>query len=190
VCIDAGGHHAESVYTYTKGKQKKGRRVYAVRGYSQSWRPVISKPSMNNSHRVKVFYVGTDTAKDTIFSRLRITDPGAGYCHFPAHYPDEYFTGLTSEKLVKRYQKGRTVKQYIKKTSSARNEPLDLRVYNLAALKILNPNWQALKLREVAKARKNPPPDKSAPVHTATEKPPTPPKKSKRGRGGFVNRWR
>lgn len=189
VCVDAGGHHAESVYIYTKTKQKQGRRFYAIRGYSQSWRPVISKSSNNNSHRVKMFFIGTDTAKDTIFSRLKLTEEGAGYCHFPAHYPESYFTGLTSEKLVKRYHKGKSTKQYVKKTSSARNEPLDLRVYNLAALKILNPNWKAIKLLKEKQAQKKAPPQTQPMPHTATEKPPAKKTRSRRGQG-FVNRWR
>jgi len=189
-CIDAGGHHADAVYTYCKNKQRKGRRVYPVRGFSQSWRPIIGKPSKNNSHHVKMFFIGTDTAKDTIFSRLKVEQPGDSYCHFPAHYPEEYFTGLTSEKLVKRYHKGRTTKQYIKKTASARNEPLDLRVYNLAALKILNPKFEKLKLRLEKMTEKNPPPPSAKPPHNATE---TPAKKKPANRlrkGGFVNRWR
>ncbi len=190
ITVDAGGHHAESVYLFCKKKQRQGRRVYPVRGYSVSGRPVIGKPSNNNSHKVKMFYVGTDTAKDTIFSRLKIEHPGAGFCHFPADYPESYFTGLVSEKLVKRYQRGRSTKQYVKKTASARNEPLDLRVYNMAALKILNPTFAKLHLRLEKLTEKKPPPDSEDPPHNATQAPPRPAaKRSKRG-GGFVQRWR
>mgnify|MGYP001271936880 CR=1 FL=1 len=187
-CIDAGGHHAESVYLYTKSKQVQGRRVYAVRGYSHSWRPVVGKPSNNNSHRVKVFYVGTDTAKDTIFSRLKIDEEGAGYCHFSANLPDEYFKGLTSEKLVKRYAKGRTVKQYIKKTQSTRNEPLDCRVYGFAALKIIKPNMPKVKLRFDKLTEKKPPPEHDDSPHNTTKGTSRTTKRGRRG-SGFVNRW-
>lgn len=192
VCIDAGGHHAESVYLFCKKKQRASRRVYWVRGYSQSWRPVISKMSNNNSHKAKGFFVGTDTAKDSIFSWLKVEEEGAGYCHFPAHYPDEYFTGLVSEKLVKRYSKGRSTKQYIKKTASIRNEPLDLRVYNLAAIKILKPNYERLKLRRDKLGEKNTPPPEDNPPHTAPVKPASASRTGKRRKkqSGFVNRWR
>lgn len=194
VCVDAGGHHADAVYTYTKLKQKQGRRFFAVRGSSTSGKPIISKPSNNNAQRVKLFFIGTDTAKDTIFSRLKLTEDGAGYCHFPAHYPEHYFTGLVSEKLVKRYTKGRTTKAYVKKTASARNEPLDLRVYNLAALKILNPNWKAVKLLkeknlEKKQAEKKPPPHSANVPHTTKEKQPASKARSRKNQG-FVNRWR
>jgi phage terminase large subunit GpA-like protein len=189
-CIDAGGHHAESVYKFCKTMQRQGRRVYAIRGASQSWRPVISKMSNNNSHKVKMFIVGTDTAKDTIFSRLKSAEPGAGYCHFPAHIPDHYFTGLTSEKLVKRYHKGRTTKQYIKKTQSARNEPLDLFVYSLAALKTLTINWNALKLRLDKQTPKNTPPTSTPSPHTDDHEPTQSSIwRTRRGRGN-VSRWR
>lgn len=190
ICIDAGGHHSESVYVYCKKKQRMKRRVYWVRGYSSAWRPIIGKPSNNNSHRVKGFFVGTDTAKDSIFSRLKIEEVGAGYCHFPAHYPEEYFKGLTSETKAKHYHKGRTTISYRKKTQAARNEPLDLRVYNLAALKILNPAYDKWKLRLDKLTEKNPPPQSPETPHTTTKE--TPRHKQPRGRkgGSFVNRWR
>lgn len=188
-CIDAGGHHAEDVYTYCKKKQNQRRRVYWVRGYSQPWRPVIGKP-FKDPKRGKGFYVGTDTAKDSIFSRLKIEEAGAGYCHFPAHYPDEYFDGLTSEKKVKRYAKGRTTVQYMKKTASARNEPLDLRVYNLAAIKILKPAYAKLKLRMDKLTEKNPPPDLDNPPHNAPKDTSHHSPRRKRRGAGFVNRWR
>lgn len=188
-CIDAGGHHSESVYNYCRKKQAKQRRVYWVRGYSQAWRPVVGKPIKDN-RRGKGFYVGTDTAKDSIFSRLKIEEPGAGYCHFPAHYPEEYFAGLTSEKKVKKWSKGRTTVTYVKNTASVRNEPLDLRVYNLAAIKILKPAYDKLKLRLDKLTTKNPPPDlPEAPHNTPKETPPSQPKRKARGKG-FVNRWK
>jgi len=190
-CIDSGGHHAESVYVYCKKKQRAQRRVYWVRGSSQAWRPIIGKPSKNNSHKVKGFMVGTDTAKDSIFSWLRLDNPGAGYCHFPVHYPDEYFTGITAEKKVKRYSKGRTTTQYVKVSASARNEPLDLRVYNLAARKILNPVYEKLKLRLDALTQKKAPPESpKASDNAPKDTPPPAPKRKGRGNGSFVNRWR
>jgi phage terminase large subunit GpA-like protein len=35
-----------------------------------------------------------DTIKDAIYSRLRSSDPGPGYCHFPFSYELEYFKQL------------------------------------------------------------------------------------------------
>jgi phage terminase large subunit GpA-like protein len=197
VCIDSGGHHTEQVYIFCKDKQKKGKRVYAIKGSSTSGKPVIATKSKNNSHNCILFTIGTDTAKDTIFAWLKVKEPGAGYCHFPASYPDEYFDGLVSEKLVKRYVKGRTTKLYVKKNANIRNEPLDLRVYNLAALKILKPNFEkvALRLKSKVEALKKSADESPLPKsEKASHAEPTPAKSKPKRRGkknnGFVNRWR
>ncbi len=198
-CIDSGGHHTEEVYLYCKNKYSRGKKVYPVKGISQPGRPIIGKVSRNNVHKVRMFPVGTDTAKDTIFSRLKITDAGAGYCHFPAHYEDEYFLQLTSEKVVTRYNKGRTTKQYVKKSASRRNEALDCRVYATAALKILNPQFNRLKqrLRAVSNTRisqkieeqETAPPTDNKTIDNSIKPVVKKPAKS-RNKGGFVNSWR
>ena len=59
------------------------------------------------------------------------------------HYPAEYFKQLTSEKLVRSQKNGVMRREYVK--IRLRNEALDCRVYALAALQILNPNFYALK---------------------------------------------
>ena len=88
---------------------------------------------MNNQLRVRLFTVGTDTAKDRIFARLKIPAHGPGYIHLPDFIDEEYLAQLTAEKAVRRYKRGRgTVREYIKTRS--RNEALDLEVYALAAL--------------------------------------------------------
>ena len=140
-CIDSGGHHTQSVYAYCKKRQPK--RVFAIKGSSISGKALVSRPSISNRMRVKLFSIGTDTAKELIYSRLKITQPGAGYCHFPARYDEVYFKQLTAEKLVTRYHKGFPVRKW-EKSSGRRNEALDCRVYGLAALHIINPNLEML----------------------------------------------
>ena len=44
---------------------------------------------------LKLYPVGTDTAKTVIYGRLKVEEPGPGYCHFSDHYPDDYFNQLT-----------------------------------------------------------------------------------------------
>ena len=66
------------------------------------------------------------------------------YCHFPlneeAGYNEDYFIGLTSERQVIRWRKGRSVIVWeVKDRAHKRNEPLDLRNYATAALEIVNP---------------------------------------------------
>ena len=88
-----------------------------------------------------------DAGKALLYQRLRHQNPqkkGPNYCHFPlneeAGYSDEYFIGLTSERQVIRWRKGRSVIVWeIKDRAHKRNEPLDLRNYATAALEIVNP---------------------------------------------------
>ena len=78
-----------------------------------------------------------------MYQRLKVTQPGANYCHFPqgeaAGYDYNYFRGLTAEKMVVRYRKGRAVMAWELKGDCKRNEPIDLRNYATAALEITNP---------------------------------------------------
>ncbi|PCJ29615.1 MAG: terminase [Rickettsiales bacterium] len=140
-CVDSGGHRTQSVYAYCKKRQL--RRVFAIKGSGVPAKPIISRPTMSNRMRVKLFSVGTDTAKEMIYSRLKITEPGAGYCHFPARYDEQYFKQLTAEKVVTRYHKGFPVRKW-EKPAGRRNEALDCRVYALAALHIINPDLELL----------------------------------------------
>lgn len=135
VAVDSA-FHSEEVYRFCKGRAS--RRFWPVRGGSQRGREVVSRPSINNRYRVKLFILGTDTAKDIIFARLRIKTPGPGYMHLPNWIDDEYLEQLTAEKAVRKYIKGKgTVREYIK--TRERNEALDLEVYCLAALYALGP---------------------------------------------------
>lgn len=133
-CIDSGGHHTQSVYSYVRPRE--GRRIFAIKGTGGEAKPLISRPTMNNIGRVKLFPVGVDTAKETLYSRFKITQPGPGYCHFPEHYDQEYFRQLTAEQQVKRYHKGFLRREWQK--IRPRNEALDCRIYAMAALAILN----------------------------------------------------
>jgi phage terminase large subunit GpA-like protein len=162
-CIDSGGHHTQSVYAYCKKRQL--RRIFAVKGSSIAGKALVSRPSIANRMRVKLFSIGTDTAKELIYSRLKITEPGAGYCHFPAHYDETYFKQLTAEKVVTRYNKGFPVRKW-EKPQGRRNEALDCRVYALAALHIINPNLELLaaKMQEEAEMK-----EEKQKVQTETE---------------------
>lgn len=137
------GFATDMVHVYCK--PKFARRIFAVKGANQSGLPIVSTLSHTGKRRCPYFRLGTDTAKGMIHGWLKIAEVGPGYKHFPKGfgYDDNYFAGLTVEELRKEYHKGRERLVWWK-PQGARNEPLDLRVYNLAALTILNPNWKAL----------------------------------------------
>jgi phage terminase large subunit GpA-like protein len=132
--IDSGGHHTDAVYSFVKTRQR--RNVYAIKGHSEGGTPIWPRsPSKTNKHGVKLFSMGTDTAKDVIFSRLKRITEGPSYMHFPVGTPDEYFAQLTGEKKLGRLVKGRRVFGYVK--VRPRVEGLDLEVYCLGALQSL-----------------------------------------------------
>ena len=56
-----------------------------------------------------------------------------GYCHFPLTYDQRYFEGLTAERVRTKFVRGHAVREWFL-PCGRRNEPLDIRVYSLAAL--------------------------------------------------------
>lgn len=141
-CIDSGGHHTDQVYRFTKERYE--RRVFAIKGKGGAEVPYIRNPTTSNRVKTPLFIIGVDAGKALIYQRLKVGTKGPNYCHFPeneeAGYDELYFRGLTSEKMVIRFRKGRSVIVWeVKDTAHKRNEPLDLRNYATAALEIANP---------------------------------------------------
>lgn len=141
-CIDSGGHHTDQVYRFTKERWE--RRVFAIKGKGGQEVPYLRNPTTNNRVKTPLFIIGVDAGKALIYQRLKHETKGPNYCHFPlneeAGYDEAYFRGLTSEKMVVRFRKGRPVVVWeIKDASYKRNEPLDLRNYATAAVEIANP---------------------------------------------------
>lgn len=144
VAVDSGGHHTHEVYAWCRDNQSRG--VIAIKGSSKHGQSVIGRPSyvdINLRGRVvkkgvKLWSIGTDTAKSTLYSRFMKTPPDApdapcpGYMHFSDELPLEFFEQITAEKLAKRYRKGFEVYEWVKQAAQ-RNEKLDCAVYAYAA---------------------------------------------------------
>jgi phage terminase large subunit GpA-like protein len=133
-CIDSGGHHTQQVYAYAA--KRIHRKVFPIKGSSLSNQPIINRPSYVGKNRNILYAVGTDSAKEVIFTRLKAEEETI---HFPAHVDEEYFKQLTSEKRVIKYTKGGKKFAWVKINN--RNEALDTMVYGFAALHILQPNY-------------------------------------------------
>jgi phage terminase large subunit GpA-like protein len=109
-------------------------------------RPIAERPTLTTAHtkkrggRVKVHLVqvGTDTAKNTLFHRLQVAEPGPGYIHFSIKHRAEFFDQLTSEERHIRHKMGVPYHVWIL-PSGKRNEALDCAVYALAAFRLLGP---------------------------------------------------
>jgi phage terminase large subunit GpA-like protein len=142
--VDSGGHHTQMVYEYCQKKQIAQARVFPIKGYSDRGKPLVSKISKNNKLKVGLYMLGVDTGKELAYGRFQVAEPGPGYCHFPLDYDEDYFRGLTAEHRVRRFSKGAAYYIWTMKQGYRRNEPLDLFVYNMAALKILNVNLKSI----------------------------------------------
>jgi len=148
-CVDSGGHFTDEVYRFCAERLQK--RVFPVKGQGGAGIPLIHKISRNNKYRLPLVLLGVDSGKTAVMQRLKIKQPGPKYCHFPVQeergYDQVYFKGLISERQVLRKVKGRVVTAWESIGKDRRNEPLDLRVYNLAALRLVNPDFEVLEKR-------------------------------------------
>lgn len=156
--IDSGGTATQEVYNFTGPRQK--RNVYAIKGASRPHRPIVSsKPTLvgvNNrgqieKHGAKMWFIGTDTAKDYLAARWKKTS-GPGAVHFSKELTEDYYKQLTAEYRTTVYKRGRPVSVWEKKQAD-RNEAGDLMVYNLACAQFLGLHkrnehqWQLLRDR-------------------------------------------
>lgn len=160
--IDSGGHHTNQVYKWSKNMRKKGKRCVTIKGMDRDNDiPLIYKKSIVSIRetlrdgtttdrvidRTVLQILGVNAGKEDISNRLKITEPGEGYCHFPSDpgrgYDEKYYKGLTSERRVFKQVNGK-LKVTWEKKAGARNEPFDLLNYNYAAIELLRPDYDAL----------------------------------------------
>lgn len=160
--LDTGGHFTNKAYKWTKSMRSKGKNCYAIKGYANKPDiPLIHKKTVVDIKEkrrdgkeyvvdhTELRIIGVDSGKEDITQRLKINEPGEGFCHFPLEdglgrgYDEEYYKGLTSEYTTEKKVNGVYKKQWVKK-AGVRNEPFDLFNYNYAALEILKPNYDVL----------------------------------------------
>lgn len=159
--IDSGGHYTSEVYNYSL--MHLARQRFAVRGSSTMGVPIIHKYSKAQAYHgrtIPLVLIGTDSGKQYIMDRLAIDVPGSRYFHFPLDKPEQdavnevlwnrgydeiYFQGLTAEEKQPQKKNGRIVYRWVNIAKDHRNEPLDLRVYNLACLASISPDFSKLK---------------------------------------------
>lgn len=151
-CIDMLGHFATEVKKYVR--RCAPRRVFAIYGRPGMGKGILGKRSRNNPERARMFPVGVDDAKTAIFRRLAVQPPPEpnaprpyGLVHFPMTAEEHYFQMLLAERAVVKRGNGGYYKTFEKVSPSARNESLDCLVGSMAALAVLNPNWEALAKR-------------------------------------------
>lgn len=144
VCIDSG-FRAQMVYRFVR--KRMHRRFYAVKGFAGENKPVVEQGRTGRKIKPYRANVGADAAKEIHYARLKLSEGKAGACIFPkkAPYWDEeletdtdYFAQLVAERVITTKRRGFDVRQFVLPSGMA-NEALDIRVYNIAALYLLNP---------------------------------------------------
>ncbi|MBI9092810.1 MAG: phage terminase large subunit family protein [Desulfobacterium sp.] len=140
--IDSG-YLAHEVYKFTGPRRR--RNIFATKGVNTG--TICNKGTWQGEkkRRAILHTVNVDVAKEIVFRRLQIEEPGPGFCHFPDHYTDRHYQQLTNEEKREKRKSGVLVGyEWIKKGP---NEQLDCRGYALGAFVRLNPNMGKLKLR-------------------------------------------
>lgn len=125
------GDRTDKVYAFCF--PRLGRRIMAGKGVAGT-RPVC-EPSRGKVRGGRLFLVGVDTVKSTIYDRLA----RARALRFADSLERSYYEQLASERKVVRYVRGQPVRRFERKPG-ARAEALDCLVYAWAARHVVAVN--------------------------------------------------
>lgn len=154
--VDSGGHKTQSVYKQCRARAN--RRVFAIKGVGGDGVPFTRPPSkvkITTNHRAIgttwLYSIGVDSGKADIMSNIKVQEAGPKCCHFPLGeqrgYDAAFFAGLLSERMIMKVSNGRTRWVWEKLPGHERNEALDCRNYAAAALRVLDPDMDAVEQR-------------------------------------------
>jgi phage terminase large subunit GpA-like protein len=135
--IDSG-FLEQSVYRFVRDRQARG--VLAIKGSSEQSAPLWKPPRRVKGHGVGIIGIGGNVAKDILFGRLKQTDVGPRYVHFPEGrgFDETYFAQFRAEEKRTKYVRGFPVFEW--KKVAERNEAIDLWAYNIAAIESMRLN--------------------------------------------------
>lgn len=158
--IDSGdGNYTNEIAKRTRERQGAG--VFAIKGDGKMGRPFITPPTkqaidQNKAITYWLYTLGVNAGKAAIMQSVAVKEAGANYMHTPNDeergYDLKWYAGLLSEVEV---TTGNSIK-WQKIPGHERNEALDCRNYARAAMKVLNPDFEAIAkaLREEPKPKK------------------------------------
>lgn len=179
-CVDSGGHFTQEVYTECKARIAK--RVFPIKGKGGDGIPFVGPPSKvpirdNRRNTTWLYVLGVDAGKTVIMNNLKVESPGPRYAHFPKDpdlgYDMNFFNGLLSEKITLVHTSAGDRWKWEKIPGHDRNEALDCRNYAMAALRIINPDMDAIERR----------------LKGQEEKPKPAPKKRKAKKADLFGEW-
>ena len=162
--IDSGGHFTTQVYEYCAARFARQR--FAIKGMGGPGIPLNYKVTRPHRGSIPLSLLGVDGGKQEIMNCLAVNEPGPKYCHFPLDepelgldgrgYDDIYFKGIISEHK-RSVKKNGVIRQVWEPTQGVRNEPLDLRVYNLACVQSCHVDWERLRCAVAGMEPERPP---------------------------------
>jgi phage terminase large subunit GpA-like protein len=135
-CVDTG-FATKRVYQWAL--THPSTRVRPIKGnakqdkaYGQPNKIIFNLQGQAAQRSIMLFAVGVDLLKDEFYGYLQMTgdDTLPGRCFFPDYDP-EFFKGICAEKKVEKEVNGKKVYHWIK--AHHKNEPLDCRIYAMAA---------------------------------------------------------
>lgn len=129
--VDSGGHFTQKAYQFSAKWLRVGRRWYAHKGVSGEKKPIWVQSEQRFKDNIKLFLIGVDDAKSTIYTRYSNTRPGPGYVHIHDGITDDQIGQMTAERAETEYVDGFPKRKWTK-PRHRRNEMLDLLVYNYA----------------------------------------------------------
>ncbi len=107
--MDTGGHHTDAVYRFCL---ERWRHLYALSKRDAAvWKQCSCRSRQPANVGVPLYTIGVDNGKTMVYQRLNVQTPGRTIATSPldeaAGYDETYFKGLTAEKQVVRWKKGR-----------------------------------------------------------------------------------
>lgn len=141
--VDTGyaTHHA-----YRFCRHREARRIYATKGDAMEGKDILSRRTLVDvkqrtglpiKNGCKLWWIGTDSAKDLIHGRLQLEQPGPGYMHLSKHLPKTFFDQIVSEVRVTNKVGGQYSHKWVKPSSATRNEVLDCTSMSLFCVEML-----------------------------------------------------
>ena len=150
------GHETTKVQAFAH--RNRHRRWFAVKGLAGAGKPLWpNRGKRGKKGRGEMFYgVGTNDAKSTNWRRLQRIDPGPGCMHFPVGRDLSWYDQLVSEIPRTTYIKNSPRKEWVRRSSGAKAEALDCRVYAYCVLYSLLRVGRTLKTMHAALPKMTP----------------------------------
>lgn len=166
--IDSG-HQTKVKAVYQFCAKYKWNNFWSVKGFDNALGVVYERKTERVYGGLR-FNLNTDYLKTLIFDRLKNSDPGPRYIHFPKSLPAKFYMQLCSESRVPiRDKKGFVKYQWQKHTSTTRNEALDCMVYLFGAHEIARCDDDVARKWADVKKKLTPPADARAPGELLTK---------------------